>query len=48
MGLHMEKVSRCSVNNKEGTELLGFWTFSIIWYSRERNVSETESVSVFR
>jgi hypothetical protein len=23
------------------TELLGFWTFSVAWYSREHNVSET-------
>jgi hypothetical protein len=30
----------------ELTELLGFWTFSIIWYSREHDVSETGSVSV--
>jgi hypothetical protein len=22
-----------------------FWTFSIVWYSREHDVSETESVS---
>jgi hypothetical protein len=28
------------------TELLGFWTFSIVWYSREHDVSETGSVSV--
>jgi hypothetical protein len=28
--------------------LLGFWTFSIIWYSREHDVSETGSVSVLR
>jgi hypothetical protein len=27
------------------TELVGFWTFSIIWYSREHGVSETDSVS---
>jgi hypothetical protein len=30
------------------TELLGFWTFSIVWYSREHDVSETGSVSVLR
>jgi hypothetical protein len=30
------------------TELLGFWTFSVVWYSREHDVSETGSVSVFR
>jgi hypothetical protein len=29
-------------------ELLGFWTFSIVWYSREHNASETGSVSVLR
>jgi hypothetical protein len=29
-------------------ELLGFWTFSIVWYSREHDVSETGSVSVLR
>jgi hypothetical protein len=23
------------------TELQGFWTFSIVWYSREHDVSET-------
>jgi hypothetical protein len=23
------------------TELLGFWNFSIVWYSREYDVSET-------
>jgi hypothetical protein len=28
------------------TELLEFWTFSIVWYSREHDVSETGSVSV--
>jgi hypothetical protein len=27
------------------TELLGFWTFSIVWYSREHDVSETGCVS---
>jgi hypothetical protein len=26
------------------TELLGFCTFSIVWYSREHNVSETGPV----
>jgi hypothetical protein len=31
-----------------GTELLGFWAFSIVWYSREHDVSETGSVSVLR
>jgi hypothetical protein len=30
------------------TELLGFWTFSIVWYSREHDVSETGFVSVLR
>jgi hypothetical protein len=25
------------------TELLGFWTFSIVWYSREHDVSGTGS-----
>jgi hypothetical protein len=30
------------------SELLGFWTFSIVWYSREHDVSETGSVSVLR
>jgi hypothetical protein len=30
------------------TELLGFWTFSIVWYSREHDVLETGSVSVLR
>jgi hypothetical protein len=30
------------------TELLGFWTFSIVWYSREHDVSVTGSVSVLR
>jgi hypothetical protein len=32
------------------TELLGFWTFSIVLYSREQkhDVSETGSVSVLR
>jgi hypothetical protein len=30
------------------TELLGFWTFSIVWYSREHDVSETGCVSVLR
>jgi hypothetical protein len=29
-------------------ELVGFWTFSIAWYSREHDVSETGSVSVLR
>jgi hypothetical protein len=24
------------------TELLGFWTFSIVWYSREHDVSELD------
>jgi hypothetical protein len=28
--------------------LLGFWAFSIVWYSREHDVSETGSVSVLR
>jgi hypothetical protein len=27
------------------TELLGFWTSSIDWYSREHDVSETDPVS---
>jgi hypothetical protein len=30
------------------TGLLGFGTFSIVWYSTERDVSETGSVSVLR
>jgi hypothetical protein len=30
------------------TELLGFWTFSTVCYSREHDVSETGSVSVLR
>jgi hypothetical protein len=30
------------------TELLGFWIFSIVWYSTEHDVSETGSVSVLR
>jgi hypothetical protein len=30
------------------TELLGFWTFPIVWHSREHDVSETGSVSVLR
>jgi hypothetical protein len=30
------------------TELLGSGTFSIVWYSREHDVSETGSVSVLR
>jgi hypothetical protein len=30
------------------TELLFFFTFSIVWYSREHDVSETGSVSVLR
>jgi hypothetical protein len=30
------------------TELLGFWTFSIVWYSREHDVSETGAFSVLR
>jgi hypothetical protein len=32
--------------NKITEELLGFWTFSIVWYSREHDFSETGSVSV--
>jgi hypothetical protein len=28
--------------------LLGIWTLSIAWYSKEQNVSETGSVSVFK
>jgi hypothetical protein len=30
------------------SELVGFWTFPIVWYSREHDVSETGSVSVLR
>jgi hypothetical protein len=26
--------------------LLGFWTLSIVWYSKEHNVPKTGSVSV--
>jgi hypothetical protein len=33
---------------RKDTELLGFWTFSIVWYSREHDVSETGSVSILR
>jgi hypothetical protein len=29
-------------------KLLGFWTFPIVWYSREHDVSETGSVSFLR
>jgi hypothetical protein len=29
-------------------ELLGFWTLSIVQYSKEYNVSETASFSVLR
>jgi hypothetical protein len=36
------------VNGYENSELLGFWTFSIIWYSNEHNVLETGSVSILR
>jgi hypothetical protein len=35
-------------SKKSQTELVGFWTFSIVWYSREHDVSETGSVSVLR
>jgi hypothetical protein len=35
-------------NGSLRTELLGFRTFSIAWYSREHDVSETGSVSVLR
>jgi hypothetical protein len=28
------------------TELLGFWTFSIVWYSREHDVSDLPQVKV--
>jgi hypothetical protein len=31
-------------NKEQPTELLDFWTFSIVWYSREHDVSETGSV----
>jgi hypothetical protein len=27
------------------TELLGFWPFSIVWYSREHDILETDPVS---
>jgi hypothetical protein len=33
---------------QSSAELLDFWTFSIVWYSREHDVSETGSVSVLR
>jgi hypothetical protein len=36
-------------NNNVYTELTEFfWTFSIVWYSREHDVSETGSVPVLR
>jgi hypothetical protein len=38
--------TRYLVNSQLLTELLGVWTFSIVWYSREHDVSETGYVSV--
>jgi hypothetical protein len=31
-------------NRRVYTELLGFWTFPIVWYSREHDVSKTETM----
>jgi hypothetical protein len=36
------------MNEKYPTELLGFWTFSLIWYSGEHDISETGSISALR
>jgi hypothetical protein len=44
---HRREVITSDINYKH-TELLGFWTLSIVWYSREHDVSETVSVSVLR
>jgi hypothetical protein len=44
------KLSKFILNGSDDgvqhTELLGFLTFSIVWYSREHDVPETGSVSV--
>jgi hypothetical protein len=39
------KIHKQETNGVYHTELLGFWNFSIVWYSRERDVSETDPVS---
>jgi hypothetical protein len=48
LAVFMEKQKETMINFSQDTELLGFWIFSIVWYSRKHDVSETGSVSVLR
>jgi hypothetical protein len=48
MSVEFLQYDRKFSQKKGQTELLGLWTFSIVWYSREHDVSLTESVSVLR
>jgi hypothetical protein len=48
----LERTSNCIpytyISLLVASGLLGFWTFSIVWYSREHDVSETGSVFILR
>jgi hypothetical protein len=48
LGKHVPVTKNTLAATEELTELLGFWTFFIVLYSREHDVSETGSVSVLR
>jgi hypothetical protein len=50
--IHIRKVLSSNLSQEtdypDKSGLLGFWTSSIIRYSKKHNVSKTESVSVLR